>query len=1114
VWCVLQRLAAAAGLWAPADRDLFLHTFRQSGLALQYQQLRKQLMRLQQLQHTRRQEQQRQQQRSLLAASSSAGSSPSSSLLGLGCPPDLARAERVLLISIIDSYLAHIDAASAAADAAAGVSDSAAGSPGAASSSGVAAGLVGCYAGLEPGDHSSTSGHKAQAKHSSSLGGQAGSMLHISSDWKIILDADEKVSTGCDSDSSSSSSSSSSNSSKESRSRAPSKVTLCSIQPSSSNDQAASDASYHVDQAEGKHAADPLPAQGGHDSSVVFEQHQAATQTDKQHLQGQPQEQPTPEQVDQLQSVQQQKQPGPEQGEQQGQGVQLDKEAQQGQQPCQVVPGAADSAADTSSQLQAAVEALQTAAQGTAQQDQLHHPISLCEQVSTEGPVQQQQQPVQQGVVCAPIPQAVPLCEHPTEQTSQQQQQQQQPATPPQPPTLQCSRPQSHQTSRRCSTGQVSRPGTAQQYAAAIMPAVAPAVLCQSPKQQWPPAVGSILALPGADSSMGCVDGLMGPAAVVVGRLRPASAASGLSKLSRPGSSSIETRPRPGSAATGSSSSSGSVWPRQQQQQQQQSWCKDPGLDGDGDAAWQRFRDACAQHRQGLQEWAEENAAGASPAGDGNSGGAHHVAAAAAAGHPSGLSVTMERSEGVHGASSPTADPAGLRPSNSSSSSRALPPAFTHDGCISSSSRPASAVSQGQCSAYSYGGDLLLSSSKGLVSAAPSRKSLDVSSSGGSSTRSSNGDSSGVDSTPHQPGIQGRRSCSPVPPLPLLAAGLVVSDDEARTEKLAVQKHPTAPKALGAPHGKPAGKSKGGASSVQPGKRGAAAAKPVAAPSELPKRSKQQAVGTVGKDKAKAGTAVMGSSLQHKRQVQPPQSAEQQAVVAMQLPASTLPTTAAAAAADVINPPGESVPADALPHTGSTPTGVPAADEAVAPSSQVPWVAGGPGHPEQDVQAGQQPPPDSSGACQEVRAQPEQPPPSTSQYSATSASAAVQVQDECQEQQPAPVGPEGHLLVSPTCPSHSAYLLGAIPLALCIMGWKPSTVVAVAEQTLRQTTSMPGPVLVRLDHSAMPGQPGNWPCVTSQVVCTTLCVTCRIGRALCNSRFPLKPFLVLLCRLS
>lgn len=121
------------------DRDLFLHTFRTSGLTLQYLALRKQLTRLQQLQAAGRQQQQHLQGSSQLAVQHGAvGNSSSSGALRAGCHPDLARAERVLLVSIIDSYLEHLAAAAADSTAA---STTAAGS--------LSSRLVGGYAGFE-----------------------------------------------------------------------------------------------------------------------------------------------------------------------------------------------------------------------------------------------------------------------------------------------------------------------------------------------------------------------------------------------------------------------------------------------------------------------------------------------------------------------------------------------------------------------------------------------------------------------------------------------------------------------------------------------------------------------------------------------------------------------------------------------------------------------------------------------------------------------------------------------------------------------------------------------------------------------------------------------------
>jgi hypothetical protein len=109
-----------------------------------------------------------------------------------------------------------------------------------------------------------------------------------------------------------------------------------------------------------------------------------------------------------------------------------------------------------------------------------------------------------------------------------------------QPPAAPCSRPQSHQTSRRCSTAQGSRPGTAG--------ALNSARLGQLQQQTRISDSSNVTPVPGVrqgSPSAAAVDGAAGE------QLRPGSAAAAAgSGPSRPGNASPPSRGRPGSAVT------------------------------------------------------------------------------------------------------------------------------------------------------------------------------------------------------------------------------------------------------------------------------------------------------------------------------------------------------------------------------------------------------------------------------------------------------------------------------------------------------------------------------------------------------------------------------------
>eukprot|EP00879_Flechtneria_rotunda_P019570 GHRR01020559.1.p1 GENE.GHRR01020559.1~~GHRR01020559.1.p1 ORF type:complete len:761 (+),score=310.92 GHRR01020559.1:214-2496(+) len=93
-----QELAAATWYWAAQDRDLFMRSFRGLGLISQYQQLRRQSRRLQLVNK----------QHQLTQQQIYAGAAPSSRVVAT---PELATAERWLLLSVIHNYLDNVDAA-------------------------------------------------------------------------------------------------------------------------------------------------------------------------------------------------------------------------------------------------------------------------------------------------------------------------------------------------------------------------------------------------------------------------------------------------------------------------------------------------------------------------------------------------------------------------------------------------------------------------------------------------------------------------------------------------------------------------------------------------------------------------------------------------------------------------------------------------------------------------------------------------------------------------------------------------------------------------------------------------------------------------------------------
>lgn len=405
----------------------------------------------------------------------------------------------------------------------------------------------------------------------------------------------------------------------------------------------------------------------------------------------------------------------------------------------------------------------------------------------------------------------------------------------------------------------------------------------QSQQQvQWPPPVGSILAFAGAGStsttsgngsfkrhscseagscSSGQTDGLqqqlqLSPhAAAARASMRPASAASGLSKLSRPGSSSIETRPRPGSAATSSHAlavAAAGSFGRQQQQQLGGA----EGATGD-DTGLMRLRESLAQHRQSLQQWAEESAASTAS-----------LAAASGdtAGARPGSSSGGGGSNAAAGKLGRTGSRAGSRAGFATAAAAAAAPAAAAEGgcspgtahtagptnrtCSRSSSGSGSRVGSGpgtagHSRACSYGGDLLLSSSKGSLSPpsshASSRKDSDPGVEGaatatgdaaaGSSgdgaagtaadNSSSNSTAAGVTHAHVQQAGHDRhgnvmqtaqrasKGSHPVFHLPLLEAGLIAPDDENLQVKVAATPDPaTAAAAAAAAHGTKGTKSK------------------------------------------------------------------------------------------------------------------------------------------------------------------------------------------------------------------------------------------------------------------------------------------------------------------